>query len=62
VTSTSAGATWDLGPSVGELESLAVAPEGRRAGIGHRLIDECRALLRAKPSRVLVGLGGRVER
>jgi ribosomal protein S18 acetylase RimI-like enzyme len=41
------GATWDLGPSVGELESLAVAPEARSAGIGHRLIDECRALLRA---------------
>lgn len=42
----SSGATWDLGPSIGELESLAVAPEARGAGVGHRLMDECRALLR----------------
>jgi ribosomal protein S18 acetylase RimI-like enzyme len=40
------GATWDLGESIGELESLAVAPEARGAGIGHRLMDECRAILR----------------
>lgn len=40
------GATWDLGASIGELESLAVAPEARGAGVGHRLMEECRALLR----------------
>ena len=42
------GATWDLGPLIGELESLAVAPEARGAGVGHRLMEECRDLLRGR--------------
>ena len=36
------GATWDLGEEVGELESLAVLPEARGAGVGTELIAACR--------------------
>ena len=42
------GATWDMGDSVGELESLAVAAEHRGAGIGTALIEACRELLRSE--------------
>ncbi|GAA1624431.1 hypothetical protein GCM10009744_09870 [Kribbella alba] len=42
------GASWDLGPSIGELESLAVVPEARGQGVGHRLMGECRKLLRER--------------
>lgn len=41
-----AGATWEMGERVGELESLAVAPGQRGEGIGTLLIDACRELLR----------------
>ncbi len=36
------GATWDLGAQVGEVESLAVAPSARGAGVGSALMAACR--------------------
>jgi ribosomal protein S18 acetylase RimI-like enzyme len=42
------GATWDLGDEVGELESLAVLPEARGAGVGTDLIGACREELRRR--------------
>jgi ribosomal protein S18 acetylase RimI-like enzyme len=36
------GATWDLGAQIGELESLAVVPESRAAGVGTALVAACR--------------------
>jgi ribosomal protein S18 acetylase RimI-like enzyme len=42
------GATWDLGAHVGELESLAVIPAARGAGVGSDLIAACRAELRSR--------------
>jgi ribosomal protein S18 acetylase RimI-like enzyme len=42
------GSTWDFGPVVGEVESLAVAPAVRGGGVGPALLDACRAELRAR--------------
>ncbi len=39
------GPTFDHGELVGDLESLAVSPDARGAGIGTLLIDTCRQLL-----------------
>lgn len=39
------GPTFDHGELVGDLESLAVSPEARGAGIGTLLIDTCRQIL-----------------
>lgn len=41
-------ASWDVGPRVGELETLAVAPAARGQGIGTMLIEACRERLRAE--------------
>jgi ribosomal protein S18 acetylase RimI-like enzyme len=32
--------TWPTGPTIGEIESLAVAPEERGRGVGTALLDE----------------------
>jgi ribosomal protein S18 acetylase RimI-like enzyme len=40
------GATWELGDRVGEIESLAVAPEARGEGVGTALLDAARELFR----------------
>lgn len=42
------GATWDFGGRVGEVESLAVAPEARGRGIGTALLDAARERFRAQ--------------
>jgi ribosomal protein S18 acetylase RimI-like enzyme len=42
------GATWDLGPVIGEVESLAVAPSARGAGVGTALLDAGRTELRER--------------
>jgi ribosomal protein S18 acetylase RimI-like enzyme len=39
-------ASWDMGPRVGEMETLAVAVEARGQGIGTMLIEACRERLR----------------
>lgn len=41
-------ASWDVGPRVGELETLAVAAAARGQGIGTMLIEACRERLRAE--------------
>jgi ribosomal protein S18 acetylase RimI-like enzyme len=43
-----AGATWELGDRVGEIESLAVAPEARGIGVGTALLDAARERFRAQ--------------
>ena len=45
------GPTFDLGDLVGDLESLAVAPEARGAGVGSALIEACRMILRDRGIR-----------
>ncbi|MGN6257282.1 MAG: GNAT family N-acetyltransferase [Solirubrobacterales bacterium] len=40
--------SWDVGAQVGELETLAVAEDGRGKGIGSLLIEACRERLRAE--------------
>jgi GNAT superfamily N-acetyltransferase len=40
------GATWNLGDSVGDLESLSVTAEARGLGVGTELIGHCRDRLR----------------
>ncbi len=42
------GPTWDLGERIGEIESLAVAPEARGEGIGTALLEAARGLLRER--------------
>ncbi|HEY2717625.1 MAG TPA: GNAT family N-acetyltransferase [Solirubrobacterales bacterium] len=42
-----AGATWELGDRVGEIESLAVAPAARDLGVGTALLDAAREHFRA---------------
>ena len=42
------GATWDLGDAVGDLESLAVAAHARGQGLGTKLMDAARELLRSR--------------
>lgn len=46
------GPTFDLGDLVGDLESLAVAPDARGAGIGSALIEACREILRGRGVRI----------
>ncbi len=43
---TEPGPSWDLGTVIGELESLAVAEHARGHGIGTKLMDAGRELLR----------------
>jgi ribosomal protein S18 acetylase RimI-like enzyme len=43
-----AGATWELGDRVGEIESLAVAPAARGLGVGTALLDAAREHFRAQ--------------
>ena len=45
------GPTFDLGDLVGDLESLAVAPEARGLGVGSALIEGCREILRGRGVR-----------
>jgi GNAT superfamily N-acetyltransferase len=45
------GPTFALGEEVGDLESLAVAPEARGAGVGTLLLAEARQLLRSRGVR-----------
>ncbi|HET7508551.1 MAG TPA: GNAT family N-acetyltransferase [Solirubrobacterales bacterium] len=40
--------SWDVGPRVGELETLAVAAAARGQGIGTMLIEACQERLRAE--------------
>jgi GNAT superfamily N-acetyltransferase len=42
-----AGPTWDLGETVGDLESLSVSAAARGTRIGTELIEHCRDRLRA---------------
>lgn len=46
-----AGASWELGEEVGELESLVVAEEARGQGLGTMLIAACRERLRSQGVR-----------
>src|SRR5262245_62154148 len=41
------GPTWDLGETVGDLESLSVSAAARGTGIGTELIEHCRNRLLA---------------
>ena len=43
----SSGPTWNLGDSVGDLESLSVTAAARGMGVGTELIAHCREALRA---------------
>jgi GNAT superfamily N-acetyltransferase len=45
------GPTWDLGETVGDLESLSVAAAARGTGIGTELIEHCRDRLTALGAR-----------
>jgi ribosomal protein S18 acetylase RimI-like enzyme len=42
------GPTWAFGQVIGEVESLAVSPSARGAGVGTALLDACRAELRER--------------
>jgi ribosomal protein S18 acetylase RimI-like enzyme len=41
------GPTWDLGETVGDLETLSVAAAARGSGVGTELIEHCRNRLAA---------------
>jgi ribosomal protein S18 acetylase RimI-like enzyme len=41
-------ASWDVGPRVGELETLAVAVEARGRGVGTMLIEACQERLQTE--------------
>ncbi len=57
VTVGAAPATWDLGERVVEVETLAVLPEERGAGVGHELIAEAERAARERGADALaVGL------
>jgi ribosomal protein S18 acetylase RimI-like enzyme len=45
------GPTWDLGETVGDLETLSVASAARGMGIGTELIEHCRERLVALGAR-----------
>ncbi len=45
------GPTWDLGETVGGLESLSVSRAARGTGIGTELIEHCRERLRTLGAR-----------
>jgi ribosomal protein S18 acetylase RimI-like enzyme len=45
------GPTWDLGETVGDLESLSVSARARGMGIGTALIEHCRERLIALGAR-----------
>ncbi|HEY5144744.1 MAG TPA: GNAT family N-acetyltransferase [Solirubrobacteraceae bacterium] len=47
-------ATWDVGPPVAELETLAVLPEARGAGVGTALTDAAAAAARDRGARSLL--------
>jgi ribosomal protein S18 acetylase RimI-like enzyme len=50
-------ATWDLGDRALEVETLAVLPEERSAGIGHALMEEAERVARERDVEVMsVGL------
>lgn len=50
-------ATWDLGDRALEIETLAVLPEERSAGVGHALIEEAERVARERGAEVIaVGL------
>lgn len=60
------GPTWDLGETVGDLESLSVSAEARGTGIGTELIEHCRNRLLALGARwwtvsVVASNGGAAE-
>jgi ribosomal protein S18 acetylase RimI-like enzyme len=42
------GSTWDFGPLIGEVESLAVTPSVRGGGAGMALLDSCRGELQTR--------------
>jgi ribosomal protein S18 acetylase RimI-like enzyme len=46
VSTPASGATWDIGDTVGELESLAVAERARGRGVGSALIEAARDVCR----------------
>jgi ribosomal protein S18 acetylase RimI-like enzyme len=45
------GPTWNLGETVGDLESLSVATEARGKGVGTELIEHCQDRLRTLGAR-----------
>lgn len=45
------GPTWDLGETVGDLESLSVSRAARGSGVGTMLIEHCRERLRELGAR-----------
>jgi GNAT superfamily N-acetyltransferase len=50
-------ATWDVGERVVEIETLAVLPEERSAGVGHALIEEVERVARDRGAEgMAVGL------
>ncbi len=46
-------ATWDIGPPVAELETLAVLPEARGGGVGTALTDAAAAFARERGAGAL---------
>ena len=49
--------TWESGDTVAELQTLVVAPEGRRSGVGTQLLDAVEERLRESGTRdLLIGV------